>query len=133
MTNTLMIQLLMTPDDDIDDEEYYDRVDQAEVDELLADESNPTIVIETVDENDDDDEENENENVPDKAAEARDDGARRSTRTLREPERLHVTSTRGQTYAQKQPRIGKLISKLKKVMFADEHDKDLEYCHNIIL
>ena len=97
-------------DEDFDEDDGYDRPDQQEIDELLAERSNP--IVETVNEDDEADEESE------PAA------TRRSTRATAEPARLEPKFT-GQSYAQTKKKKTKKKKK-KKVTFAEDQTEQFD-------
>ena len=128
-------------------QKYYDRVDQNEIDDMLADddkEANPivTTVDEDEDEQNDDDQLVDDEKEDDEDDEADEDSedrqvetettddettsdataARRSTREVREPIRLEPTF-QGKSHAQTEA----------KVTFAESKTTRLEYCHNLVM
>ena len=102
-------------EDELDDDYYYDRVDQDEIDDLLNEPGDNTTEQEA-NPNDRDDEPEETVSVSDDD-ETTVEPTRRSARTITEPERLTYTATQ--------------VKKKKSVQFQDLQLAQLEQCHNL--
>jgi hypothetical protein len=120
-------------DENIDDE--YDRIDEEELEDLLQDEreqTNPNQHREDEGQSEDEAEGEEEESEDDRNAvvskqetDSQGNKLRRSTRESQPVLRLEPNMS-GKSYLQNDKKI------LKKVAFAEDELKQLEYCHNLV-
>jgi hypothetical protein len=121
--------MMMDEDESIDDE--YDRIDEEELEDLLQDEreqTNPNQHREDEGQGEDEaegDDEERNVVVSENETDSQGNELRRSTRESRPVSRLEPNMS-GKLYLQNDKKI------LKKVAFAEDELKQLEYCHNLV-
>jgi hypothetical protein len=116
------------PEEDENIDGKYDRIDEDELEDLIEDEREQTISNQHREDEEEDEPEPEDDGnavISEQETDSQGSKLRRSTRESRPVLRLEPSMT-GKSYLQKEKKI------LKKVTFAEDKLRQLDYCHNLV-